>query len=282
MNPTNDASVRDRAKNLARKTGVSPQAILQMHLLERLLARIAKSAYADKVVLKGGMLIASMAGIAQRTTMDMDATVIGMPMSEGTVESMLEDVCGAKADDGIEYSLDRIENIREEDEYPGFRAHVAVRFGKIRTIVKVDITTGDSLVPGAMRYPYKPILDEEPIPVTSYAPETIIAEKFETIVRRGDLNGRARDFYDAVLMLRLYADTLDWKQLGDAIRATASRRGSESALATWRKTLERVRTSPYIQEAIWAPYAKVNPYAAGITIDDAIDACIAIGERTLS
>ena len=76
MSPMNDASVRDRAKNLARKTGVSPQAILQMHLLERLLARIAKSAYADKVVLKGGMLIASMAGIAQRTTMDMDATVI--------------------------------------------------------------------------------------------------------------------------------------------------------------------------------------------------------------
>ena len=146
MSPMNDASVRDRAKNLARKTVVSPQAILQMHLLERLLARIAKSAYADKVV----------------------------------------------------------------------------------------------------------------------------------------LNGRARDFYDAVLMLRLYADTLGWKQLGDAIRATASRRGSESALATWRKTLERVHTSPYIQEAIWAPYAKANPYAAGITIDDAIDVCIAMGERTLS
>lgn len=99
MNPTNDASVRDRAKNLARKTGVSPQAILQMHLLERLLARIAKSAYADKVVLKGGMLIASMAGIAQRTTMDMDTTVIGMPMTVVSMSMVVR--CAIPAMDAI-------------------------------------------------------------------------------------------------------------------------------------------------------------------------------------
>lgn len=115
----------------------------------------------------------------------------------------------------------------------------------------------------------------------SYAPETIIAEKFETIIRRGDLNGRARDFYDAVLMLRLYHATLDWKQLGKAIRATASRRGSESALANWRTALEQVRTSTYIRETIWAPYAKANPYTAGISIEDAINACIEIAERSL-
>lgn len=279
MSPMNDASLRDRAKNLAKKTGVSPQAVLQMHLLERFLARIAKSAYVDKVVLKGGMLIASMAGIAQRTTMDMDATVVGMLMSEDAVKSMIEDVCAMAADDGIEYSPDRIEDIREEDEYPGFRAHIGVRLGKIRTIVKIDITTGDSLVPGAMRYPYKPILGEEPIPILSYAPETVIAEKFETIVRRGRFNGRARDFYDVVLMLRLHEKTLDWEALAAAIQATARRRGSDKALNAWRSTLEAVRTSGYIRHTIWEPYADANLYAANITIDDAIEACITIGGR---
>ena len=87
---------------------------------------------------------------------------------------------------------------------------------------------------------------------------------------------------DAILMLRLYENTLDWEQLGDAIRATASRRGSENALANWKKTQGQVRTSPHIRQTIWTPYAKANPYAAGVTIDDAIDACIAIGERALS
>ena len=195
--------------------------------VERLLARIAKSPYADKVILKGGMLTASMAGIAQRTTMDMDATIVGMPMNGNAIESMIRDVCGTPSDDGIEYSLDRI---REEDEYPGFRAHVGVRIGKIRTIVKIDITTDDSLVPGAMCYPYKPILGEEPTSVLSYATETVIAEKFETAIRRGSLDGRARDFYDIDLMPRLHGNTLDWGQLGEAIRATTAHRNSEDAL----------------------------------------------------
>ena len=77
-----DASMKARVRNLARQTGLSPQIVLQMHLLERLLERFSKSCYAENIVLKGGMLIASMAGITQRTTMDMDATVTGMPVDE--------------------------------------------------------------------------------------------------------------------------------------------------------------------------------------------------------
>ncbi len=274
-----DTGMKARARNLARQTGLSPQIVLQMHLLERLLERFSKSCYADNIVLKGGMLIASMAGIAQRTTMDMDATVTGMPVDEKHVRKMLEEACSLSGVDPISFELSRIESIREEDEYPGFRAHVAAQFGKVRASLKVDITTGDSLVPGALRYPYSPILGGEDIPVLSYAPETVLAEKFETIIRRGELNGRARDFYDVVLLARLYHDSLDWGALADAIRATARRRGTEQALRSWRVTLNTVRSSPYINETIWAPYAKANAYAANITIDDAMDTCTHIAEH---
>ena len=274
-----DAGMKARVRNLARQTGLSPQIVLQMHLLERLLERFSKSRYANNVVLKGGMLIASMAGIAQRTTMDMDATVTGMPVDEEHVRKMLEEVCSLSGVDPISFELSRIESIREEDEYPGFRAHVAAQFGKVRASLKVDITTGDSLVPGALTYPYSPILGGDDIPVLSYAPETVLAEKFETIIRRGELNGRARDFYDIVLLTRLYRDALDWEALSAAIRATARRRGSEKTLLSWRETLDAVRFSPYINEKIWASYAKANAYAASVTIADAIDVCTYIAEH---
>lgn len=274
-----DASMKARVRNLARQTGLSPQIVLQMHLLERLLERFSKSRYAGNVVLKGGMLIASMAGIDQRTTMDMDATVTGMTVDEDHVRQMLEEVCSISGIDPLTFELTRIESIREEDEYPGFRAHVTARFRKVRGSLKVDITTGDSLVPGALEYPYSPILGGDDIPVLSYAPETVLAEKFETIIRRGELNGRARDFYDVVLLTRLYRDTLDWDALAAAIQATAKRRGSDKALNAWRSILEAVRTSGYIRHTIWEPYADANLYAANITIDDAVEACINIGER---
>ncbi|MDO4289671.1 MAG: nucleotidyl transferase AbiEii/AbiGii toxin family protein [Eggerthellaceae bacterium] len=275
-----DASMKARVKNLAQQTGLSPQIVLQMHLLERLLERFSKSRYANNVVLKGGMLIASMAGIAQRTTMDMDTTVTGMPVDEEHVRKIFEEVCSLSGVDPISFELSRIEPIREEDEYPGFRVHVAAQFGKVRASLKVDITTGDSLVPGALTYPYSPILGGDNIPALSYAPETVLAEKFETIIRRGELNGRARDFYDVVLMTRLYHDSLDWEALADAIRATSQRRGTEQALRSWQETLSAVRSSPYINETIWAPYAKANTYAASVTIDDVVDTCIYIAQRT--
>ncbi len=132
--------------------------------------------------------------------------------------------------------------------------------------------------PGALSYSYSPILGGDDIPVLSYAPETVLAEKFETIIRRGELNGCARDFYDVVLLARLYEGSLDWEALADAIRATVRRRGTEQALLSWRETLDAVRSSLYINETIWAPYAKANAYAANITIDDAMDACIYIAE----
>ena len=110
---SSDAGLKGKVKALAKKSNLKPQELLQMYLFERLLVRLEKSCYADKFILKGGLLISSMAGVAQRTTMDMDATVTGMSMDEQSVIDAVSAICAVDAGDGMEYDFDRIEPIRE-------------------------------------------------------------------------------------------------------------------------------------------------------------------------
>lgn len=133
-----DASLKGKIKALAKQSGLKPQELLQMHLFEYLLIRLERSDYAETFVLKGGLLISSMTGISQRTTMDMDATVVGMDMDEATASKAVSTICSTAADDGMEYSFERIEPIREGDEYANWRAHLRVRYGKIDAPVKID------------------------------------------------------------------------------------------------------------------------------------------------
>lgn len=101
-----------------------------------------------------------MTGVAQRTTMDMDTTVIGMDMDEETVSRAISAICSVDAGDDMDYSFERIEPIREDDEYANWRAHLRVRYGKIDAPIKIDITTGDEIVPGRVEYRY-PLMFEE-------------------------------------------------------------------------------------------------------------------------
>ena len=101
-----DAGLKGKIKALAKKSNLKPQELLQMHLFEHLLMRLEKSDYAETFVLKGGLLISSMTGVAQRTTMDMDTTVIGVDMDEGTVSKAVAVICAVDAGDGMEYSFE--------------------------------------------------------------------------------------------------------------------------------------------------------------------------------
>lgn len=135
-----DTSLKGKIKALSKKSNLKPQELLQMYLFEHLLVRLGKSDYAEAFVLKDGLLISSMTGIAQRTTIDMDTTVIGMDMDEDTVSEAIAAICAVDIADGMEYSFERIEPIREGDEYANWRAHLRVRYGKIDAPVKIDIT----------------------------------------------------------------------------------------------------------------------------------------------
>ena len=243
-----DASLKGKIKALAKKSNLKPQELLQMYLFEHLLVRLGKSDYAEAFVLKGGLLISSMTGVAQRTTMDMDTTVIGMDMDEDTVSEAIAAICAVDVADGMEYSFERIEPIREGDEYANWRAHLRVRYGKIDAPVKIDITTGDEIVPGRIEYRYPLMFEEGSVRVLSYPLETVLAEKLETVVSRGIANTRGRDYYDIHTLIRLKADEINRDSLHEAVVATASRRGSLDKMGGYEAVLGEVRRSDMMRD----------------------------------
>lgn len=115
----NDMSLKAKVRNLAAEKKVSAQSVLQSYLLGRFLYRISLTEYQDKFVVKGGMLISSIIGIAQRSTMDLDASLINLPLTEESISQAILQVCKVETDDGITFLLDNLAPIRDDDEYGG-------------------------------------------------------------------------------------------------------------------------------------------------------------------
>lgn len=150
--------LKGQIRSFAGKRNLQPQEVLQMFFMERFLERLSKSQYRNNFILKGGMLISSMIGIAERTTMDIDTTVSGIDMEEKEIEKVIREVLLIDINDGMEFEFNRLEPIREEDDYNNFRVYFVVRYGKIANKMKIDITAGDKITLGAVEYSYKTIL----------------------------------------------------------------------------------------------------------------------------
>ena len=150
---------------MAEKRKLQPQEVLQIFLLERILERLAKSPYKNNFILKGGLLISSMLGISERTTMDMDTTVTGINVEEDEIEKVIQEILLIDVGDNIEFEFERLVTIREKDDYNNFRAFLVAHYGKISNKIKVDITTGDEITPGAVQYSYKTILHDDEIDI---------------------------------------------------------------------------------------------------------------------
>jgi len=264
-----------RIKNLALKNHVPAQAVLQNFMLERLLERISISKYKDMVILKGGMLIASMVGINSRTTMDMDATMRGYPLSEETIRAALSDICAIQVDDEVTLVLDHIVPIREDDEYGGYRVAIIAKYESIYTPLKIDITTGDIITPDAVRYSFHSNFENKMIEVWAYNIETILAEKVETILRRSVLNTRPRDFYDVYIIMKTQRQAMNKEIFITALNATSKKRMSLTALQDQDKILLTIQSDPTMRQR-WDRYCKENYYAIGIEFDQVIGVLIDI------
>lgn len=189
-------------RSMAAKKNLRAQEVLQMFLFERVLERLANSAYKNNFILKGGLLISSMIGIGERTTMDMDTTVRGIQMEEDEIVRAVKEVLAVDVGDDIEFEYQSIEPIREDDAYNNFRIHLRAKYGKIDSPMKIDVTTGDVITPAAVQYEFPMLFDEKTVSVMAYTLETVLAEKYETIIRRNIGTTRARDYYDLHILFR--------------------------------------------------------------------------------
>lgn len=269
--------LKARVKEMAQKSRVPAQAVLQNFMMERLLERIAVSKYRDMFILKGGMLIASMIGIGSRTTMDMDATLRGFPLSDEAIRATFEDICSIQLDDEVTLTLNSITTIRDEDEYGGYRLAITARYEGINTPVKIDLTTGDVITPKAILYKFPSSFEKKSIDVWAYNIETILAEKVETILRRGILNTRPRDFYDVYILTKTRGDMINKKTFSTALTATAEKRLSTASVRDRENTLAAIQTDPLMKQR-WELYSKENFYANEIEFDEVMTSIVEILE----
>lgn len=260
--------LKGKIRNVAKEKNLSSQEILQMYLFERVLERLSKSKYAKNFILKGGFLIASMIGIDERTTMDIDTTVKGLSMDKETIEPIIKEILSIDVNDGIEFEYGKIESIRDDD-YNNFRVYFNAKYGKINNPMKMDITTGDEITPAAVAYKYTTIFGESEIDVIAYNLETILAEKYETVISRNIGNTRARDFYDLYALYAIYKDSLNAIILRDAVKRTSKQRGSLSELDDRKRIVDEIAEEPFIIE-LWNAYRDEYAYAERIRFEDII------------
>lgn len=218
--------VKGAVKNIAKKMNLKPQEVLQIFMFERLIERLSVSDYKDNFILKGGLLISAMIGIAERTNMDMDTTIQGLPVTEQEMERIIKEILSIDVGDGIRFEYQGMQPIREDDEYNNFCAAICAIYGKMKVPMKIDITTGDKITPRQVDFSYKFMFEEKQVWVMAYPLETILAEKYETILRRNLGNTRARDFYDLFTLMKIKQSEIRWDVLKQAVLATAEKRGS--------------------------------------------------------
>lgn len=265
MRTKNAMQLKARINTRAKEAGIPAQSLMQSYLFERLLERLSKSKWRDNVVIKGGMLISSLVGVASRTTMDLDTTITGFTLNHESAEKIFREVAAVSADDDWGFEFDRTEDIRETDDYPGIRVYLRAMYPPMAVPLKIDVTTGDSITPGPIAYDYPLLFDRGSVSLMSYPLETVLAEKLETVVSRGVTNTRPRDFYDIHLLWRSKGDSCDVLTLKEALERTCAKRGSAEMMARWQTVLDEVTTDQTML-ALWGKYAKKNPYAADIEL----------------
>ncbi len=257
-------------RSMAAKKNLRAQEVLQMFLFERIIDRLAASSFRDNFILKGGLLISSMIGIGERTTMDMDTTVRGIQMEEDEIVSAVKEIIAMDVGDGISFEFQKIEPIREDDAYNNFRVHLRAKYGKIDSPMKIDITTGDIITPAAIRYDFPFVFEEKTVPVMAYTLETVLAEKYETIIRRNIGTTRARDYYDLHTLYRSRKDVVQMEVLRAAVIHTAEKRDSVDDIMDWRDILKDIREEPQLY-LLWDNYAADNKYIGDLKFNEVLD-----------
>lgn len=264
-------------KNLAREKHISAQLVLQNFMLERLLERISVSKYNNNFILKGGFLIAAMVGLDTRATMDMDATIKGFPVNDDTIKSMFNEICDIDIKDDITFSFRTIEEIREGDEYTGYRVHLTANLPPIAVPLKLDITTGDKITPKEIVYNFKLLFEDRNISVLAYNLETVLAEKIETVISRGDQSTRPRDYYDIFILSKLQSNNINPTQLKEALLSTAEKRNSSHILKNYKSIIKTVLDNE-IMNSRWQNYQKDFEYASDISFKDVCNEILKILE----
>ena len=164
-------------------------------------------------------------------------------------------------------------NLKESDDYGGYRATILCQLENIKQIIHLDIATGDVVTPQPITYDYKAIFDDENFPIIAYTIETILAEKLQTIYSRSFLNSRSKDFYDIYILSKLKKDDIDFVKLKLACERTFSYRDTELNFNNIIQLLKIFKNDP-TQHQQWKNYSKKYHYTKDISFLEILDEII--------
>ena len=255
--------IKGRIKSVAKQNNADARILMRIYMMERFLERLAQSEYRDNFIIKGGILVTAMIGVAHRSTMDIDTSMKNLNLSAEDALRVVNQVKDIDLDDGVSFDVKDVSNIMDEMEYPGIRVTMNANVGRLITPLKIDISTGDVITPRAIEFNYDLLLEDRSISLWSYNLETILTEKLQTVLARGILNTRMRDFYDIRMLLDTYEDKVNKAVLKDAFAATCKKRGTDHLQEQAEEIIKIIEANEQLQ-VLWRAYEKKYSYAADI------------------
>lgn len=262
----NAQSLMAKSKNLATKYNITTNEVLQNYMFERILERLSVSQYKNNFILKGGLLLSSIMGIDTRTTMDMDTCVKGIDLTDTELYEILNEILNINVEDNVKFQITNSEPIRVEDEYGGLKYNIIAIFDNLKVNLSIDIATGDTITPREMEYNYKMLFEDRELQIMTYNIESIIAEKFQTVISRGVFNSRMKDYYDLYYLIT-YKE-FSKENLGQAIIKTFNKRNT--SLNDIENTLSMIKESDFTKD-LWKSYSKKHKYTENIKFEEIIN-----------
>ncbi len=260
----------EKSKELAKKSGLTQLELYQRFMFERILERISVSKYSSNFILKGGLLLSAMLGIQSRSTRDMDISIKGFDISKEKMLAILNEILSIDVNDKVKFKVVYITDIRENDEYGGNKYHLIGKLENLKVALEIDISTGDEITPRELNYEYHSLFENKKIYIDSYNIETILAEKIETILRRGKYNARMKDYYDIYFFLSKLKSEINVNIFRHALENTIMQRDSAEYLKDYHKILDELLINDRIHKN-WNNYKDKTKYAENIDFDDIIN-----------
>ena len=215
-----EISVKAKLLNIARLQKVDFDSLLLRYIQERFLSRLAVSPYADKFILKGGLLLVFFEIPVLRPTKDMDFLANKMKQDGPGISRIMAEICALSVDDGIRFDPKSVawESIDEDADSQGIRVRILGVLGKARKVLQIDLGFGDTVTPGFVDITFPAILEEIGPRIKAYSAQSVISEKFEAMIKLSSVNSRMKDFYDVYVLSS--GQRFDGQVLARAIEVT--------------------------------------------------------------
>ena len=268
----NKNSLQARINNLSKELNVHVNVLLISFFFDAFISRLAKSIYADKFVFKGGFYLATLLGVKNRYTADIDFLLRKESMDENRLREIFSDIIATNADDSITFEIADISPIRDEDAYGGFSILLTGHLENVRQSFHVDVATGDPITPTDIEYSYQSLISNETIAFRAYNLETVVAEKLQTILSRGMLNSRCKDYYDIYIINQLQRKNISIPDLKKAFVTTCQYRKTPFEKEESPLILEEISRSNILQTR-WNNYARKASFAKDITFEATVESC---------